>query len=247
MIDEIAACVHLDTKTMVTSTTDGANGWIALCIVRDTDEVCSALISRLDTFAVICGLLLSVSLGSIFEVPDAVVTELQKGGSYTIIQLTTLTLSIMAHFITIILASLFSSAIRAAGRRVDILRLFLHNDKIPGVVDALFTIGNFLLSIAMGCMLFPVYGLTASISFAAAMIIFCGVAMHVLHKISFLKYSHIIHGWRKKHSHEFELAIPFAVYLGKAKFGLGTGLGTGIGNRSGSIREDLEYCSNRPQ
>lgn len=190
------------------------NGWAVMAVVLGTDEVCDRLISRLDTFSIIAGLMIVATIQLIASPSPDVTTFATVGGdgvspeTYRAAYITLTLLALICLFCTIIMSSLFTQTLRVATRDADRWRILLKRDKQPSMGDAMFTLGNIALAGAIGISLFPGFGVTNGIVFACVAVAVNGLFMHVFNFMLLLHLGHPVHGWYKHHTDEFDLTIP---------------------------------------
>ncbi len=134
------------------------NGWVTLAVVKGIDSVASDLSIRCDTFSIICGLFLSVTLNLVADTPERSENYIEDSGvGIRVVYFSFLTLSIVFHFLCILVGSLLSVGLKAAARDADKFRLILRNGTTPTIVDTAFTVGNILLASALAIFMSPTY------------------------------------------------------------------------------------------
>ena len=189
------------------------NGWVTMALVLGVDEVCDRMISRIDTFSIIAGLLI-VSTMSLVATPSQQVTEYITDGSgflsrdtFKILYMLLSLVSLVCLFITIIIGSMFTQTLRVTARNADRLRVLIKRDWLPSTCDIIFTIGNIALAALIGLSMLPVFGELFSGIFVVLSIFINGLCMHLFNLCFLLKLGHPVHGWKKEHPEEFDLRI----------------------------------------
>lgn len=193
-----------------------ANGWAVLALTSGLGATVERLRNRLDTFSLICGLLLSASIGLVAEHPDSVKKELDDSGMYKALLCLFMFTSIMCHFTCIILGTLYTGNLGAAARSADQWRLILANGSLPGLVDVFFTIGNITLTATIAAVLYPEFGLNAAFAFFAVVVLVCGIGMHMYNAFKLKGIGHPIHSWKRARPEEFEFWIPLKEWKRRA-------------------------------
>lgn len=188
---------------------DNVNGWAVLALVLGVGEISDRLIARLDTFSVICGLLLTIPLGHLSSAADGrQAEEIQASLKYSYTLVSLLSIEVVAHFGCIVINCLFSASLRAAARDSDRWRLLVRCGNVPGIVDTMFTIGNVSLTLGISTAMYATYGILPSVLFSSVVITLCAVSAQFVNAKYFKSNSHVVAGWKTHHFDEFDLRIP---------------------------------------
>ncbi|KAJ3254138.1 hypothetical protein HDU77_004188 [Chytriomyces hyalinus] len=171
-------------------------GWFLLALVRGVDEVCSKLGDSLNTISIICGLLLSASVPLLLS-PPAHVQALSSTDAQSVGYLATITAAIILHFVVIIFNSLIVNLFNTAARRSDRLNILFNAHQFPTISYTMFTLGNFSLASAISFSVSILYGTGVGVGIFTAICLLCGAVTNFLNTTVFLKYGHVVHGWKK--------------------------------------------------
>eukprot|EP00457_Paulinella_chromatophora_P010136 gb/GEZN01010227.1/.p1 GENE.gb/GEZN01010227.1/~~gb/GEZN01010227.1/.p1 ORF type:complete len:295 (+),score=15.95 gb/GEZN01010227.1/:32-916(+) len=206
IVDDLKQAVNYDLKPGA-----GVNGWALLGLTVGMDALTERLRNRLDTFAIISGLLLSTNLSILSSIPDSLVASWEDDDDlvYGYMYSSILTVSVICHFAVIMLGTLLNSILNASARNSDRWRVILTNGKVVSVIDAAFTLGNLFMTVAMAFTQEPIFGWQYAVFFGSVISLVCAVAMHFFNRTYFVNIGHPVHGWYKRHLSEYHLEIPF--------------------------------------
>ncbi|KAJ3392268.1 hypothetical protein HDU84_004533 [Entophlyctis sp. JEL0112] len=207
-IDELSGMADFHDKLVehFKESESGYRGWVLLALIRGVDNVCDKLGSSLNTISIICGLLLSASIPLLLS-PPTHIQNISPDSFQSAGYLFFVTAAIILHFTVIIFNSLIVNLLNTAARQADRLNILFNIHKFPTTSYALFTVGNVFLAAAIATSISVLYSTTVGVVMFLVIVFVCGTVMNLLNSFVFLKFGHVVHGWKKKEPRVLDMAM----------------------------------------
>ena len=198
-------------RAMLADPSKGLNGWVCLALLSSADEVHMRLQGTLDLVSLVSGLLLCCAVPLLAAPKDGSFASLPQNSWQKLGFLAFMTASIVALFVSIILCMLFLNGLNTSARKVDKLCLLQHSSHFPTLIYTLFTAGCVTLAVGLGFSMQPVYGSIPAFAFSGVVTLACGLLPHLVNARYILPFSHVIHGYYKRHPQQLLAAVELAL------------------------------------
>lgn len=196
-------------------TTGPVNGWAVLASCRGPAEVADKVNANTGNINLISGLLLSATVPLLISPPDAI-ASLSNDDARKIFYVLSLSMAVALHFVCVVVGSLLTMAFNTCARDADLHRMIMRCHYLPTSIYFAFTIGDFMLALAMSITMQPTYGNYAAIYFASLTMVLCTFVPQYLNFVKIIPEGHVVAGWRNVPGRQYDVAPVMSKFEGFA-------------------------------